>query len=720
MKKLKYEIEDSTIAELLGVQNFTNKESAILELVKNSFDAGATELKIKFLKKELILLDNGKGMNIDDIERKWMHIGKSTKENEYLFCDKNGEQRVYSGSKGIGRFALARLGKNVKIISKTEKDSAVFWETDWVNNDYKIIDEQKYKEGTQVKICDLRDKWTKGSITTLKKYLSRTFKNIVMKITIEFEEEKYEIEEFYDKPKFGENCLSIIKFKYSAVDKKLECVITSDEFLDEIKKYYNGDHKSYKEVVDIYTEFSDNETENQELKDVLEGIGNFNGEFYFGISATDNDANKFLYKYIKIPSKYDGGIGLYRNFFSISSYDGSKDWIGLGVRARKSPAAATHPTGDWKVRENNISGKIEIDKNENYMLRDLSNRQGFEENEYYEYFLKIIEVVLEKFEEYRQEIIREVNKKNILEEITEEIILKKILKNPNNIDRLEEKEKIKLIEEILNLKTREKKYKEGLKETEKNFQYDARILNVFSTVGLKATSIAHDIQNDRNIIDNVCENLKKALIKHNVWGKLEEPENQKKAAYNVPKMLINSDKINKKMSLFVGTLLQDVKKNKFKEERLNIYQNLYNIKKIWERDYGKLNIELIIDSEILFNSSEDIIKVIFDNLILNSFQQNKIKDLINIKIKIEKIENMLNVIYQDDGKGLHKKYSDKPMRILNVHETTRTDGHGLGMWITNNTIKKTTGEIKYIGNVSNDFNAINKGFHMEFTLGSEE
>lgn len=41
MERLKYIVEDSTIAELLGVQNFTNKESAILELVKNAYDAQA-------------------------------------------------------------------------------------------------------------------------------------------------------------------------------------------------------------------------------------------------------------------------------------------------------------------------------------------------------------------------------------------------------------------------------------------------------------------------------------------------------------------------------------------------------------------------------------------------------------------------------------------------------------------------------------------------------
>lgn len=56
------------------------------------------------------------------------------------------------------------------------------------------------------------------------------------------------------------------------------------------------------------------------------------------------------------------GVILYRNAFSISAYEGKKDWLGFGKRSRKSPAAASHPTGAWRVRENQISGKVEIDK----------------------------------------------------------------------------------------------------------------------------------------------------------------------------------------------------------------------------------------------------------------------------------------------------------------------------------------------------------------------
>ena len=69
MEELKYVIEDSTIAELLGVQNFSTDEAAILELVKNAYDANALNLKITFQNDTLRFEDNGIGMNADDIKK---------------------------------------------------------------------------------------------------------------------------------------------------------------------------------------------------------------------------------------------------------------------------------------------------------------------------------------------------------------------------------------------------------------------------------------------------------------------------------------------------------------------------------------------------------------------------------------------------------------------------------------------------------------------------
>ena len=108
--------------------------------------------------------------------------------------------------------------------------------------------------------------------------------------------------------------------------------------------------------------------------------------FILNVSSTKVEVEKFLYKYTDVSDVIKGGIILYRNAFGISSYEGKKDWLGLGKRSRKSPAAASHPTGSWRVRENQLAGKVEIDKRENIVLQDLSNRQGIDET----YLLYII------------------------------------------------------------------------------------------------------------------------------------------------------------------------------------------------------------------------------------------------------------------------------------------------------------------------------------------
>ena len=74
------------------------------------------------------------------------------------------------------------------------------------------------------------------------------------------------------------------------------------------------------------------------------------------------EAEKFMYKHTELPEHFNSGVILYRNAFSISSFEGKKDWLEFGKRSRKSPAAASHPTGSWRVRENQISGQVMIDK----------------------------------------------------------------------------------------------------------------------------------------------------------------------------------------------------------------------------------------------------------------------------------------------------------------------------------------------------------------------
>lgn len=160
VERLSYVIEDSTLAEILGKQNFSTDESAILELVKNAFDAGARTLKIIFSNDFLIIEDNGVGMDYNDIKKYWMHVGKSHKANKSI--EFNGVHKKMAGSMGIGRFALARLGQDIELQSKKIDSRGVIWKTDWESSTIDSLD-CKF-QGTKIFIGNLRERWTKKEL----------------------------------------------------------------------------------------------------------------------------------------------------------------------------------------------------------------------------------------------------------------------------------------------------------------------------------------------------------------------------------------------------------------------------------------------------------------------------------------------------------------------------------------------------------------------------
>jgi histidine kinase len=710
MEELKYIIEDSTIAELLGVQNFTNAESAILELVKNAYDAEVLNLTIKFNENQLIIEDDGIGMNAEDIKKYWMHIGKSQKK--YNIIDKNNKNRVLAGSKGLGRFALARLGESVRLFSKKENDNSVVWTTDW-NSSKLDYDNTFNKNGTKIIIDNLRDKWGKRKVENLADFLQKIYNDDSMKIKLLYNNEEKVIKKYFLEPILGENCTTNINLFYDSIKRNLTIEIKSDEFQEEAKKYCpNIDLKFQNFIINLSDELKgDFDLDNNEIDTVLTEIGNFKAQFYFYIASSTQEMEKFLYKYKIIPTPLKYGIILYRNAFGISSYEGNKDWLGLGKRARKSPAAASHPTGAWRVRENQLSGMIEIDKKNNKKLQDLSNRQGLEENIYYQVFIEIINRGIKEFERYRQEIIRKIvkNTKNNLKLEKKESIINKIISNPKSLEKLSIDDKKELVTELKNERDLQIKSEKDKKEIEERYKYDVQILNVLATNGLKASSIAHEMKNDRNTIAFNNEYIIDALKEYKMWDILNTEDKTKLEYKNVPYLLDKNTTTTKKILLFIDSMLDNIEKSQFQIGLKNIVDIVDKIKEIWKKDYSWINIEIKSDRNIDFELSEDILHVVFDNLILNSIQQNEEKQNLDIKIYIEQIESLIKFKYTDNGKGLEKKYLLNPKKILEVHETTRKNGHGLGMWILNNTVNISGGEILSIKG--------EEGFSIEFTLG---
>ena len=188
------------LKSVLGSELITDDEVAIFELVKNSFDAGASRVDLYFSDEEIIISDNGSGMSYDDIQNKWLFVAYSAKRDASSgknFRDIVSDRRHFAGSKGIGRFSSDRLGRfvNMQTRSREQKNSTVHSVTiDWNKFDidhkqhfekipvsydeqpssFKVPTELNHSDlGTVITITNLRKIWTRDSLKSLKSALAK-------------------------------------------------------------------------------------------------------------------------------------------------------------------------------------------------------------------------------------------------------------------------------------------------------------------------------------------------------------------------------------------------------------------------------------------------------------------------------------------------------------------------------------------------------------------
>ena len=727
--KLNYIVEDNIIAEVLGRNNFSTKESAILELIKNAYDAGSNKLNLIFKKSEntgrlmLEIIDDGSGMNENDIRQAWMHVGKSTRD--YKDSDTG---RIFAGSKGIGRFALARLGESIDMFTKKESEIGYHWQTNW-NSSEIDIDYNIASQGTRIQINELRDKWSTKSIKPLKNYISKTYRDSKMKISIMFlvengESLEEETELIWTNPKIGENYLESIAINYNSKNKILSGQVLSDEFNDSVLKMTSKNIKEYlfeqnmidelnKEISELIIEEEDIEKQDiteQMIADLLEEVGSFEGQLYFSLNSISQvDKEKYEYKYTSLSNRFNIGVILYRNAFSIDSFEGRTDWLELGKRSTSSPAAASHPTGSWRVRRNQLSGYILIDKEENSHIEDISNRQGIVQNIHFIILKKIIDSALKEFESYRQSIIRDIrkikdkeNRTSAIKEVNIENKIDSFIEQSKSIEEL-------TIQDLVEVKNKLSEYKNKVNditseknEVEENYRYEAQLLNVLATLQLKISSLSHELHNNRNTIAANPEKIEEALKRKYDW---EELKSEKPSSRNIPLLLKNLEKDLEKVLDLSDTIIDENKKERFEPREYSLEVLVEEIVEKWKTQYNWVNFKTNCTGEDIIMISYDYLMIILDNLILNSVQVNEYRKELEISVDFDYNEGKLLLEYSDNGKGLDKKYKNNPLKILNVHEGTREDGHGLGMWMVNNTVYKLN------GNISID--AETKGFNLK-------
>lgn len=199
MKKLKSLNFDTHahMKNIIGRDMINDDNIAVKELVKNSIDADATQVHVKFtdtLNKEnptanIAIYDNGKGMTFDDIEKKWLNLAFSTKRTD--------TSRAYAGNKGVGRFSTDRLGQTLHLYTRTKDSKEVIklvinwldfeekvgWE-DRIQNvkfesfslsieEFKIATGIEDFSGTYIDIYKPRMSWSVQELEDLKKDLQK-------------------------------------------------------------------------------------------------------------------------------------------------------------------------------------------------------------------------------------------------------------------------------------------------------------------------------------------------------------------------------------------------------------------------------------------------------------------------------------------------------------------------------------------------------------------
>lgn len=111
---------EGRLLQELGLRLVASPEIALVELIKNSYDADSVDCQVELLEddKSLVVRDHGQGMTLDDFLGKWMQIATSSKTNSQL---SGRYKRPLTGAKGIGRFAVRYLGDHLTLES-TAKD----------------------------------------------------------------------------------------------------------------------------------------------------------------------------------------------------------------------------------------------------------------------------------------------------------------------------------------------------------------------------------------------------------------------------------------------------------------------------------------------------------------------------------------------------------------------------------------------------------------------
>ena len=412
---------------LLGEQLIRDPGIAVFELVKNAYDADATEVIVELNKVDdakagrIIIEDNGCGMDWDTVINVWLEPGTDFREKQKAKGKRTPKfHRFPLGEKGVGRFAAHKLGRKVKLITKTLSSPEVIVEVDWTEfGSRKYLSETNVhvsqgppthfvgrESGTRIEVSDLREPMARGTVRQIQRAVTSIcspFKepsefSAVLKVTPESSQLAglLNIDKALESAPYLATCL--IEGDVLTYDYKFIPLPGMDRLSGRVEK----DRKFNVPLVDLFNK-----------SQIEEKIGPILIEFR--IFDLDSQVLQFAVsdkKGLREFLKFNGGVRVYRDGVRVYDYgEVGNDWLSLGVRR------VNHPTRH--VTSNQLIGAVHLQGSTSRGLVEKTNREGFIEDLNYELFRDLISFALTQIEFERnrdKERIRSAYSSKVLRE----------------------------------------------------------------------------------------------------------------------------------------------------------------------------------------------------------------------------------------------------------------------------------------------------------------
>lgn len=697
----------------------TNDIIALFELVKNSYDAEATHVTIEFLEDKIIISDNGYWMSYDDIEKKWLFVGYSSKvdtDNTWIIKETRNRrknfQRSYAGAKWVGRFSCDRLWSHLVLYSKKEwgQESKLLIPRDQfeedMNKEFWSIDINLsisrdniiFKEGTTLIISNLRDKRDRQKKIRLKKQLMKLISPLE-----DNQDDLFQIE-IISKDDLEED------EKNTKLRKKVNGIIINDtlETIKDYTVYINFSYDQWEVKLSLYDRgrYVFNYKKKSEYYDQLEKV---EWTLYYLNRTAKSEFHKLMWEH----NVQYGSIFLFKN--TIRVYPFWEEWDdSFWLDKRKGQWYARYL---W-VRE--LFGYIDVKDHKNKLIEKTSRDWWFLDNETYRQLEKfILEEGVYKLEKYvvdaldwtesRQHdqvyyvedkvqsfktfIEKQLKEKNITINISEEF--ENIINEKDPISLLQEKTKgTDISKDVQKVVEQFKKTNEQRKEVEKAYHKSEKKLEEVENKAIVLERQNQFLQETQNIskekiIWNIHDiGIIAGILANQLWKLFKNPKDTHELFKQIFLNIQKIDTISK-----VATR-SDYKTNTWSTMTKDIIQFIHERTK-------ELSTSSWIKLQYTDNSNQMTFEMIFApidiNTILLNLTSNSIKARAKkINIYFEKNEDMLQIYYNDDGKWIDENIQEN---IFNLWITT-TDWFGVGLFVVKKLIEDMGWSIQIANNIN--------------------